>query len=210
MTYRDDAYRVVEDAVKAIGDLASKALKAGDYGAAADIARMLEAVSAATTRDLSPTAPSEPRRASEPPKSSAATPRRGNGRSKGSSAAKRKTPTRKYPKFERDGDKLVKVGWSKKANDEYEHRAPRAAALAFVEHLASRTSVREIFEIEPLLPVPDGRGGELPSYQVYLALAWLRHAGAVQKKGRDGYVRASDPLDGSVFDTMWAQIPERS
>ncbi len=104
---------------------------------------------------------------------------------------------------------MVKVGWSKKANDEYEHRAPRTAALAFVEHLASRTSARQVFEIEPLLPVPDGRGGELPSYQVYLALAWLRHAGAVQKKGREGYLRVTNPLDGSAFDTMWNQIPER-
>lgn len=201
---------MVEDAVKTIGDLASEALKAGNYGEAADIARMLEAVSAATARGATPTNSTEPRTAREPSKPNKSTPHRARGRPKGTAPTKRKSPTQKYPRFERDGDKLVKVGWSKKAGDEYEHRAPRTAALAFIEHLASNTRVKEVFEIEPLLPVPDGRGGKLPSYQVYLALGWLRNAGAVEKKGRDGYLRVVDPLDGSVFDTMWDRIPERS
>ena len=34
-----------------------------------------------------------------------------------------------YPRFQRDGDRLVKVGWSKKDGAEYEHRAPRETVL---------------------------------------------------------------------------------
>ena len=72
------------------------------------------------------------------------------------------------------------------------------------------TAKGKIFVVDDLLPVHDAAGEELPSYQVYLALAWLRQAGIVEKKGRDGYVRVTDPLDGSVFDTMWEQVRERA
>jgi len=201
----------VKDLVNRLGGLARDALKAGDYGAAAEIARMLEAVSTAdspatpvsgqpsSARQATTKAPSARKRA----KTSA------RGAAKKARPPKRVSPTQKHPYFERDGDKLVKIGWSKKANDEYEHRAPRAAALAVSEHLAAKTRADEVFEIEPLLPVPDGQGGDLPSYQAYLVLAWLRDSGVIEKKGREGYVRVTNPLDGSVFDMMWDQIPER-
>ena len=55
------------------------------------------------------------------------------------------------------------------------------------------------------MPVPDSAGGEIPSYQVYLTLAWLRHVGAVEKKGRSGYVLRS----GLDLDAIWDRIPVR-
>jgi len=144
------------------------------------------------------------------PRSSAPVRKATRAPAKGKVGAKRGTAKHGYPRFERDDDKLVKVGWSKKAREEYEHRAPRPAVLAFAEHVGTATAKGKTFVIDDLLPVHDAAGDELPSYQVYLALGWLRNAGAVEKKGRDGYVRVADPLDGSVFDTLWDQIPERT
>ena len=37
-----------------------------------------------------------------------------------------------YPKFIRDGDALVKIGWSKSAKNEYEHKSPKRVLTALV------------------------------------------------------------------------------
>src|SRR6266567_3543667 len=47
------------------------------------------------------------------------------------SSAKRIPTKRDYPRFERDGDRLVKIGWSKRRKGLYEHRASRQAVVAF-------------------------------------------------------------------------------
>lgn len=116
-----------------------------------------------------------------------------------------------YPRFERDGDRLVKVGWSKKNKSSYEHRAPKDAVIAFARHLLGSVSEGKPFVVESLLPVPDVvSGGELPAYQVYLVLAWFRREGIVEKKGRDGYVLRGGSLDNDVMDKIWSGLPERS
>ncbi|MGH8645815.1 MAG: hypothetical protein ACREX4_15675 [Gammaproteobacteria bacterium] len=115
-----------------------------------------------------------------------------------------------YPRFERDGDRLVKVGWSKKSKDEYEHRAPRESVIAFVHHIASRVKDGQVFEVERLLPVLDAAGDEIPAYQVYMTLAWLRDTGTVEKKGRDGYVLRNGSLVDGGLDKLWATVPARS
>lgn len=122
----------------------------------------------------------------------------------------RKAATPRYPRFERDEDKLIKIGWSKKSREEYEHRAPRGAVEAFARHLLAQTKAGKTFAVEDLLPIPDNSGEDLPSYQVYLILAWLCQSGGVVKKGRDGYI-ASDLLlhDGSLA-ALWAELSERS
>jgi len=116
-----------------------------------------------------------------------------------------------FPRFERDGDKLVKVGWSKKNKSAYEHRAPREAVIAFVRHLSGSVPEGKVFVVEDLLPVPDvANNGELPAYQVYLALAWLRTTGVVEKKGRDGYVVRRGGLGNGALDKFWAELPART
>lgn len=208
MSSRTEANRVLADAEKSIRDLIQRELRAQRYSEVAELAGVADALSQLARGSSRPSvkvrdAALTP--ASARPSASAAT-RLRNGRSPRKTGAVRG----EYPRFERDDDKLVKVGWSKKAREEYEHRAPRSAVLAFTQHVGATTAEGRTFVIDELLPVHDAAGEELPSYQVYLALAWLRQAGAVEKKGRDGYVRVADPLDGSVFDTMWDQIPERA
>ena len=120
-------------------------------------------------------------------------------------------PKGDYPRFERDGDRLVKIGWSKKNRAAYEHRAPREAVNAFVRHLASHVAPGKVFAMEDVMPVPDpGTGVDLPAYQAYLVLAWLRHIGAVEKKGKDGYVIRNASFAGGEMDSLFARIPVRS
>lgn len=119
-----------------------------------------------------------------------------------------KSRTVSYPKFERDGDRLVKIGWSKKNKSSYEHRATKDGVYALVRHLVGSVTAGELFLVEDLLPIPDGGdGGELPAYQVYLILAWLRLSGAVEKKGRDGYVFRRGDLDDDTLEELWAKLP---
>ncbi len=205
-----EAHGILADAEKSLRDLMQRELRAQRYVEVAELAGMADALArlargnsqpAATQKHSSPMRPSSPSAPAQKEESPPA---------KRKVGTKRGTAKRGYPRFVRDEDKLIKVGWSKKAREEYEHRAPRLAVLAFAEHVGMSTAKGKTFVIDDLLPVHDAAGEELPSYQVYLALAWLRQAGAVDKKGRDGYVRVADPLDGSVFDTMWAQVPERT
>jgi hypothetical protein len=122
-----------------------------------------------------------------------------------------KSPKSQYPRFERDDDKLVKIGWSKKNKATYEHRAPHEAVIAFARHLSRNVTEGKVFAVEDLLPVPDvANGGEIPAYQVYLTLAWLQHVGAVAKKGRDGYVLRRGGLGNGTLDSFWASLPTRS
>jgi hypothetical protein len=125
--------------------------------------------------------------------------------------SRRAAAAKKYPRFERDDDaRLIKVGWSKKAREEYEHRTPREAVAAFVSYLVSKVKVGSTFVVEDLAPVPDSTGGEIPAYQVYMTLAWLRDLGLVQKKGRDGYVLRDSRIDGDAFNELWEHVPNRS
>ena len=48
------------------------------------------------------------------------------------------------------------------------------AVEAVTDYLSSRVQVGEVFSIEDVLRVRGSTGDELPSYQVYLTLAWLR------------------------------------
>lgn len=203
-----EAHGVLADAENYLRDLMQRELRAQRYAEVAELAGMAD-VLARLARGNSESAVANHSPTPRSARSAAPVRKTASQQSKRKISSKSVAAKRDYPRFERDGDKLVKVGWSKKARKEYEHRSPRSAALAFTEHVGAKTTKGKIFTIEDLLPLQDATGEELPSYQVYLALAWLRQAGAVEKKGRDGYVRVADPLDGSVFDLMWNQIPER-
>lgn len=116
-----------------------------------------------------------------------------------------------YPKFAREDDKLIKIGWSKRTKQEYEHKAPRAAVDAFIAHLRQHTKADRIFKIDDLLPVPDpANDGDLPAYQVYLVLAWLRDLGTVDKHGRDGYSAKPEALTEKSLAQAWKQLPSTS
>ena len=65
-----------------------------------------------------------------------------------------------------------------------------------------------LFEAADVLPVknPSTRQ-ELPSYQSYLALAWLRHEGVIIKQGRQGYVLRPATASPEHVTKLWEALP---
>lgn len=113
-----------------------------------------------------------------------------------------------YPRFEREGDRLVKIGWSKKDDREYEHKAPRSAVNAVCSALAKRGKRAPSLTMDTLLPVKDEEGQEVPSYQAYLVVAWLRQLGIVERTGKDGYSVNAAQVVPEEIETQWSSLPK--
>jgi hypothetical protein len=92
-----------------------------------------------------------------------------------------------YPKFSRSDDQLIKTSWSKKSRSEYEHKAHREALTAVVVALSQAGAEQQPVPMDQVLPIPAEEGDEMPTYQAYLALSFLRKVGIVSKVGRSGY-----------------------
>jgi len=195
------ARTILADAERALRDLMHQELEAQRYTGLAELAAIADGLARLVPGYAPAQVPATP---SPPPKSDIKT-SKSSATSRDRAVGKR----RSYPLFHRDGDRLIKTGWSKKSRKEYEHRVPRAAALAFTIHLGRTIKSGSTFVMESVLPASDSVGEELPSYQVYSTLAWLGALSAVKKKGRDGYVLAHKALDASAFDLLWSETPER-
>ncbi|XAL98690.1 hypothetical protein OT109_14010 [Phycisphaeraceae bacterium D3-23] len=188
--------------------VAAEAMASGDYATARAGLELAEGIAdqraragleasaiAQTLPAPSPGKPAKPAAGSKPRKTQAKTARSTSG-------------GKAYPKFAREDDKLIKIGWSKRTRTEYQHKAPRSAVDTFIAHLRKHTKADRIFKIDDLLPVPDpSNEGDLPAYQVYLVLAWLRDLGTVDKHGRDGYSAKPTALTEKSLAQAWKQLP---
>lgn len=124
--------------------------------------------------------------------------------------AKKDSTRSDYPFFLKDRDKLVKVAWSAKDNNEYEHRAPRSAIAALLEKIANTVGVGKLFQVDDILPVSDENGdGSLPTYQVYLVLAWLRDCDVIEKVGRDQYRLSNATEAERAAKKCWMDLPSK-
>ena len=123
-------------------------------------------------------------------------------------AAKRSRGKRSgYPKFFRRAEELVKVGWSKHDKREYQHKAPHRVVVHTAKAVEGLGSRLNIFTTDQILPLSEqGEGTEIPDYQAYLALAWLRHLGLLEKHGRQGYSVAKVPDFVGVVEKAWATL----
>lgn len=192
---------------KAEGELRSvieRALAEGSYSDVATIARIadgLAQLSAAEPVDEGQSAPraERSRPAVQPAPSPAQPPVSRGGRT-----------ARTFPRFERESDKLVKIAWSKKDRAEYEHKAPRRIVDLLLESIRSRKGEGAKFDAPDVLPLKDSRTRrEVPSYQSYLALAWLRHEGVITKYGRDGYALKPTAATPDHLSELWEALPSR-
>ena len=116
----------------------------------------------------------------------------------------------RYPVFMREGEYLVKIGWSKSEKAEYEHKAPKRVVLSLASTLSRIGGSSRRITMEKVLPITDpANGSEVPSYQAYLCLAWFRSVGLVVQHGRQGYsnVRGRDLEPG--VEEFWQQLAER-
>ena len=202
----DQAVHVLRDAEKRLRDLVIEAAATGDYDAVARInewARKLGVFVGETSKAGGPEQERERRPADSGGRSTVSD----KGRhTRARKRRKRPSAAPGYPRFARDGDELIKIGWSKRKNAEYCHRAPLRIVDLLVERVARHGS-GALFTAEDIFPLSDPKDGhEVPSYQAYLCLAWLREEGLVEKQGKQGYrAAAQDGLTAAARE-RWEQL----
>lgn len=105
-----------------------------------------------------------------------------------SQGRKAKAAKREYPKFFRDGEQLLKVGWSKRARKTYHHKAPKRVVLLACQALQQAGADGRRLVMEQVLPIHDPQHEtDIPSYQAYVVVAWLRKERLIVQHGRQGY-----------------------
>jgi hypothetical protein len=115
--------------------------------------------------------------------------------------------SRTYPRFERQGDRLIKFAWSKKEHREYEHRVSGPVLLRLAEVFAADVGMGTLFLMDDLMPFKMQNGDEIPSYQAYLALAWFRSLGLIGSRGKDGYAVTVPDVSRRV-EQAWNEMPD--
>ena len=117
---------------------------------------------------------SDPRTAESPPR-----------RARSAARATRKA----YPRFTVEDDTLTKIGWSKKHKREYAHRVAESVFNRTVRAmLALANGKTGPFLAEDIIgKVNESDEDQVPSYQMYIVIAFLRAAGCIRQRGRDGY-----------------------
>ena len=123
-------------------------------------------------------------------------------------AGVRRTPKPKYPRFVRRGDQLVRLAWSKRAKGEYEHKAAASALKALTAAILEAGKAGRIVSTEKLLPIV-ADGTEVPNYQAYVCLGFLRDAHLVEQHGRQGYSVPDLPGLVAAVEAAWQGLPTR-
>jgi hypothetical protein len=127
-----------------------------------------------------------------------------------SAALRTKSQKSSYPRFLRQGDELVKIGWSPSEKTEYEHRSPRKVVLLLAAAIAKAGANGRRFAMDRVIPLQEPADGRrIPDYQVYLCLAWLRELSFVIQHGRQGYSLASKAPIEPLLETHWASLAVR-
>jgi hypothetical protein len=197
-----EAATIVKSAEAALRDLMQRAVQAGEYKDLPTLARMGEQLSGMTVRIEGNETPS-------PPSAVASAPAVKKQPLVSEKPGKPKTKPA-YPRFKREGDRLVKIGWSKSERSEYQHRAPRSVGHQLLLAIQGVIKNKPIFAVEDLLPLVDpAEKTEYPPHQVYLALAWLRAEGIVAAKGREGYSLLVSEEPEPLFTARWKALPTR-
>ena len=125
--------------------------------------------------------------------------------------ARKKRKASPYPKFFREGNALLKLGWSRKSRSEYEHRASREAVLAVAERVAEVASTETRFPVEDLSDVRIAHGEEpISGCQIYLCVAWFRKTGLIVQHGRRGYTLPITPAKFPArVESAWDELQNR-
>jgi hypothetical protein len=127
----------------------------------------------------------------------------------GGRKTRRKAARGEYPKFLRDGEELLKIGWSKRTWANYRHKAPKRVVHALAKALLAKGKSGARFVMEEVLPLRDPESTiDVPSYQAYLILAWLRKENLVVQHGREGYSLRPEVNLPDAIEERWNHLPK--
>jgi hypothetical protein len=124
---------------------------------------------------------------------------------------KRPRDRRDYPVFFRQDNDLVKLGRSRSSPEEYEHRAPRSVVERVVKAVISAGGNKKRFGADVVFKQMGSESGDIdvPAYQVYVALAWLKWSGLIVQHGRQGYTVALPQKFTELAWSSWDQLGSR-
>lgn len=116
-----------------------------------------------------------------------------------------------YPKFLREKHELVKLGWSPREKGPYEHRVPKAGVDAVVSAVTSKGKAGHRFTMDEILKALASAKNveQVPSYQTYAVVSWLKWAGMVLQHGRQGYTVVRPQTFATSIESAWQSLPQR-
>jgi hypothetical protein len=195
------AINVLREAEQQLQGILANAAKEGDYAA---IGSLTDWAFQLSLLIRNPQARRKPSNSDPPPQRRRESPRGRKSNRKGQPAK-----GERYPKFVRDRNFLIKIGWSKSSRSEYEHKAERDNIFAVIAAIAVAGGRGKCFQMEELIPFKNSAGEKIPDYQAYLTLAWLRSSSLVTQHGRHGYtVPNAENLQQSA-ESCWTNIEIR-
>lgn len=205
--------KLLQEAEQGMRDLMTEAASTGDYDAVMTLTGWASQLSQLAAGEVVRPVPVTPAHESNP-SAARGTQRASRTPSGRTRPAKRRNSIKKaavadgYPKFFRRADDLVKIGWSKRSKEEYQHKAPRHVLGLVADALAAEAKERDLVSAHDLTPLYDTADDtEVPGYQVYLCLAWLRQNGLIEQNGRQGYtVPGPDDLSARI-EERWRSLP---
>ena len=110
-----------------------------------------------------------------------------------------------YPKFHREDDKLVKIGWSVKKGKEYRHTCTIEDVIRLTSRIAEAGPGGKPVKLRPVL---DSLDESLVNHQVYTVIDWLKSEGLLKHDGR-GYVLEPVGDLAGVVEARFRQLAER-
>lgn len=115
-----------------------------------------------------------------------------------------------FPQFYRDVDQLVKIGYSKSERRTYEHRSPREVLDRLAVLLVEIGNKEQPFTTEQILDLFQLQTPVVPTYQIYLCLAFLVRQGLVRRRGRSDYSTDNHAGDFSAaVKAAWDTLTSR-
>ena len=117
----------------------------------------------------------------------------------------RRSPKSTYPKFSVQNGILMRIGWSKKKEKEYTHKAPKTVFDQTIQAMASLSQMGNgsVMAEEIIERMTNHSSEHTPSYQLYTVLGLLQDCDCIQKIGREGY-RWSEQLEDNAAK-IWAE-----
>lgn len=199
MNVEKEALAILQNAETDLRRLVAQAATAGDYSGTVLVAGWAKAVTDLIRTSNQGAVNSIPGLAQEKIRKTEKATRR---------LSKRTKERSKYPRFLQDRGNLIRVAWSNRQKKEYQHKAPRTVLDALVVVLQRDGKDGRIFTTDTILPICNTDETEIPNYQSYVCISWLKQVGLIDQHGRQGYSipRVAD-LQKDV-ESLWVALPK--
>jgi hypothetical protein len=204
MTIGQRAMRILEQAEDDLRTLVAEAAANGDYASVVRLASWAQ-----TVAGLVKAAGGQGAGNAQPEESLVDAPKGTSTRHSPRTVANRRESKKAYPRFFRQDNQLVKVGWSKREKKEYQHRAPQVVLTALASALTKIGVDGRVFSTDRVVPLKDSADNvDIPTYQVYVCLALLRQVGLINQHGRQGYSIPDIKEFAQAVESAWRDLPE--